>query len=167
MGGSNPHSSTIVAPCYCGLGMSGLNVHSYSFDWPFPLLEQIVIAWYFQLCRCTWPPFFTAAFYTSLEGSTKTFLRTKHFVEVFISGNGEAVDAIVRCSKPSGCVWNSFEAAGSQILAFQCERVLTSIMEVNACHEKFIHSFWPVLCAYWWWGHSVCGPWRWFKFSVN
>ena len=101
-------------------------------DWPFCLLEQMFIACYFQLCRCMWPPFFTSAFYTSLEGSTKTCsLRTKRF----ISGSKEAVGAIHRCSKPSGCVWNSFE---SHILAFQCDRVF---MEIDACHDNSIHSF--------------------------
>ena len=102
-------SNTKIAPCYHALGMPGLNVSSCN-HLIGPLLERIFSACYFQLCRCMWPPFFTSAFYTSVEGSTKTFLRTKHFVEVFISGNREAVDAIHRCSKPSGCVWNSFES---------------------------------------------------------
>jgi len=66
------------------------------------------------------------------------FLKAKHFdytAEVFISGNREAVDAVQNLVGVSGIL---LKTTGSQILFFQCERVLTSIMEVN---EKFIHSF--------------------------
>ena len=33
------------------------------------------------------------------------------------------------------------KAMGSQILAFQCDRTLTRIVQFNACHDKSIHSF--------------------------
>jgi len=40
-----------------------------------------------------------------------------------------------------GCVWNFLKAMGSQILAFQCDRVFACSFEFNACHNKSIRSF--------------------------
>ena len=40
-----------------------------------------------------------------------------------------------------GCVWNFLKATGSQILAFQCDRVFACSVEFNACHDKSIRGF--------------------------
>jgi len=29
--------------------------------------------------------------------------------------------------------------------------------EFNECHDSYV-VFWLVLCVYWWWGQTVCGP---------